>query len=60
MDTGPDLGSGYCVIHSVQNSAFFVTQILREIDVGECRGSKNAILGAVNFVNFQPSENVKN
>ena len=60
VDTRPNLGSGLCVIHSVQNSAFFVTHILREIDFGECKGSKNAIFGAVNFVNFQPSENVKN
>ena len=46
-----------------RNFRIFVIQILREVNFGEFRSSKNAnfdILGALNFVgSFQPSKSAK-
>ena len=48
VETGPDLGSGYCVIQD-----FSIIQILREMNFAVSRSSKNDIftnLGTLNFV----------
>ena len=45
----------------MENSAFTITQILSEINYGECQSSKNAIfeIERYAFVTFQPPKNAK-